>query len=155
MRSEYSTRQKREIHGFLQQHGLENFTLDEIVFRLQDQGTPIGRTTVYRYLESMAEQGSVRKYQNAQGVTQYQHTESGMHCDDHFHMMCRRCGRLYHVDCERIAALREHMLTAHGFELDARETMLVGVCARCAGRDRPEGEDGHGACHDEGRHGGL
>ena len=29
MRSEYSTRQKREIHGFLQQHGLENFTPEE------------------------------------------------------------------------------------------------------------------------------
>ena len=54
---------------------------------------------VYRYLEQLAEQGSVRKYQNAQGVTQYQHVGNVADCDAHFHMMCKKCGRLYHVHC--------------------------------------------------------
>lgn len=147
MRGEYSTRQKREVLGFLQEHDLENFSVDDVVSRLQSGGSRIGRSTVYRYLESLAEQGSVRKYQNAQGVTQYQHVEDDGRCAHHFHMLCKRCGALLHVDCERMNALTEHIAEEHGFQLDPRETVLVGICARCA-----RGEEFHGADHDEGRH---
>ena len=87
MRGEYSTRQKRELMKFMKAHSLENFSVDDVVFRLQGEGTHIGRTTVYRYLESMAEQGAVHKYQNAQGMTQYQHVEDESLCAKHFHMM--------------------------------------------------------------------
>ena len=64
MRGQYNTRQKREMLGFLQRHDLEPYSVDELVFCMQEQGEKIGRTTVYRYLEQLAEQGSVRKYQN-------------------------------------------------------------------------------------------
>ena len=147
MRGEYSTRQKRELLKFLKEHELENFSVDEVVLRLRERGASVGRSTAYRYLEALAEQGSVRKYQNAQGVTQYQHVEDDGRCAHHFHMLCKRCGALLHVDCERMNALTEHIAEEHGFQLDPRETVLVGICARCA-----RGEEFHGADHDEGRH---
>lgn len=132
MRGEYNTRQKREMLSFLKRHDMEPYSVDELVFEMQEQGEKIGRTTVYRYLESLAEQGSVRKYQNAQGVTQYQHVEDHGECDSHFHMMCKQCGRLYHVNCDLMDTLSKHVLSDHNFILDARETILVGTCARCA-----------------------
>lgn len=132
MRGEYSTRQKRELLGFLQEHDLENFSVDDVVFRLQDRGAKIGRSTVYRYLESLAEQGSVRKYQNAQGITQYQHVQDDGRCARHFHMLCRHCGALLHVDCALMESLSKHIADKHGFLLDPMETVMVGVCARCA-----------------------
>lgn len=146
MRGEYSTRPKREMLAYLKQHDLEPYSVDDLVFRMQERGERIGRTTVYRYLEQLAEQGAVRKYQNAQGVTQYQHIENSSDCDAHFHMMCKKCGRLYHVSCELMGALSQHVYTDHNFRLDLRETILVGTCARCAGI---EGEDEHGADHAE------
>ena len=121
--------------AYLKGHDMEPYSVDELVFRMQEQGERIGRTTVYRYLEQLAEQGSVRKYQNAQGVTQYQHIEDDSRCDAHFHMMCKRCGRLYHVSCELMDALSRHIYTDHSFRLDLRETILVGICARCAGEE--------------------
>ncbi len=133
MRGEYSTRQKRDMLAYLKNHEMEPYTVDDLVFRMQEQGERVGRTTVYRYLEQLAEQGSVRKYQNAQGVTQYQHIGDGADCDAHFHMMCRSCGRLYHVRCEQMDALSRHLAADHNFQLNLRETILVGTCARCAG----------------------
>ena len=149
MRGEYNTRQKRELLKFLKEHNLENFSVDDVVFRLQDQGAKIGRSTAYRYLESLAEQGNVRKYQNAQGITQYQHIEDDHHCSEHFHMMCKNCGSLLHVNCDLIRSLSSHIADEHGFMLEPRETVLVGVCEKCSNA----GEAGHnGVDHAEGCH---
>ena len=149
MRGEYSTRQKREMLRFLEERNMRHFSVDDVVFEMQEQGEKIGRTTVYRYLELLAEQGAVRKYQNAQGVTQYQHVADSAGCDAHFHMMCSKCGNLFHVDCHLMSTLTRHLMEDHGFTLDPRETILVGLCANC--RDDGEGST-HGAdtasgCH--------
>ena len=149
-RGEYSTRQKRELLRFLKEQSLKHFSVDEVVFEMQDRGEKIGRSTVYRYLELLAEQGSVRKYQSVQGITQYQHVEDAASCDDHFHMMCSRCGNLMHVDCALMRSMSEHLMKDHGFMLDPRETILVGVCEKCrgvGGEGADHGSDGHEGCH--------
>ena len=149
MRGEYNTRQKRELLRFLKDRSMQHFSVDEVVFEMQDRGEKIGRSTVYRYLELLAEQGSVRKYQNVQGVTQYQHVEDAAGCDGHFHMMCSRCGNLLHVDCKLMGKLSAHLMEDHGFMLDPRETILVGVCAKCRGEGEvlPHGAGEAAECH--------
>lgn len=149
MRGAYSTRQKRELLRFLQERSMQHFSVDEVVFEMQDKGEKIGRTTVYRYLEQLADQGSVRKYQTVQGVTQYQHISDDAHCREHFHMMCKRCGNLLHVDCDLMRTMQAHLMEDHGFALDPMETILVGICREC--QDREEGGSGHGADIAEGR----
>lgn len=149
MRGEYNTRQKRELLRFLKERSMQHFSVDDVVFEMQDKGEKVGRSTVYRYLELLAEQGAVRKYQSVQGVTQYQHVADAARCDDHFHMMCSKCGELFHVDCRLMGTLSRHLMEDHGFMLDPRETILVGLCEKC--RDGGE-EAGHGAdtasgCH--------
>ena len=149
MRGEYNTWQKREMLKFLKDRSMQHFSVDDVVFDMQNQGEKIGRSTVYRYLEQLAEQGAVRKYQSVQGVTQYQHVEDAAACDGHFHMMCSKCGNLFHVDCRLMGALAKHLTEDHGFVLDPRETILVGLCEKC--RDGGEGAE-HGAdtaseCH--------
>ena len=150
MRGEYNTRQKRELQRFLEERSMQHFSVDEVVFEMRDRGEKVGRSTVYRYLEQLAEQGSVRKYQGVQGVTQYQHVEDVSNCDAHFHMMCSRCGNLMHVDCAMMGEMSAHLMAEHGFRLDPRETLLVGVCEKC----RADGgeEVAHGADHPEGCH---
>ncbi len=149
-RGAYSTRQKRELLKFLQEKSMQHFSVDEVVFEMQERGEKIGRSTVYRTLEALAEQGSVRKYQGMQGITQYQHVVDAARCDDHFHMMCSRCGNLMHVDCSLMRAMSEHLMLEHGFRLDPRETILVGVCEKCridGGEAVQRGADGHEGCH--------
>ena len=147
MRGEYSTRQKRELLSFLKNHDLQHYSVDDLVFEMLQQGEKIGRSTVYRFLETLAEQGTVRKYQNSRGMTLYQHVEHSADCDAHFHMMCRECGRLFHVSCDLMASLANHISSHHHFCIDPRETTLVGVCARCM--NGQEGTQLHGADHSE------
>ncbi|MBR6890182.1 MAG: transcriptional repressor [Clostridia bacterium] len=149
-RGTYNTRQKRELLGFLQERSMQHFSVDEVVFELRDRGEKVGRSTVYRYLEQLAEQGSVRKYTGVQGVTQYQHVEHSERCDGHFHMMCSRCGNLMHVDCGLMQAMSEHLTQQHGFRLDPRQTILVGVCDKCRAADGEaveHGADCDAECH--------
>jgi len=145
MRREYNTRQRREMLAFLKRNDLQHYSVDDFVFEMEQQGEKIGRTTAYRFLESLAEQGNVRKYQNAQGITQYQHVAHNTECDAHFHMMCKSCGKLYHVNCELMSDLTRHISMDHNFRIDPRETILVGICANCT----QEGAGLHGADHAE------
>lgn len=151
MRGEYNTRQKREMLSYLKKHDLISYSVDDLVFEMQQQGEKIGRTTAYRYLELLAEQGNVRKYQNSQGITQYQHVNENIDCDAHFHMMCKKCGKLFHVNCELMDGLAKHIFTDHHFMLDPRETVLMGTCAACGGltegMDEQHGIDHTSECH--------
>lgn len=151
MRSVYNTRQKREMLKFLQDRRMQHFSVDEVVSEMQNRGEKIGRTTVYRFLELLTEQGEVRKYQNAQGITQYQRVENVSSCDDHFHMMCKKCGNLIHVDCDLMHSMAEHLFKEHGLMLDPRETILKGLCDQCRAEDGEEtenhGTDWHKECH--------
>ena len=134
---------------FLQEREMQHFSVDEVVSEMQQRGEKIGRTTVYRFLELLAEQGNVRKYQNAQGITQYQHVEDQSGCDEHFHMMCKNCGNLIHVDCDLMRSMSAHLFSSHGFMLDPRETILKGLCKACStGKEEPaDGSDWHKECH--------
>ena len=150
MRGEYNTRQKREMLKFLKNRSMQHFSVDEVVFEMQDAGEKIGRSTVYRFLEWMSDQGTVRKYQNAQGITQYQYVDDADHCDAHFHMMCKECGNLIHMDCKLMHMMAEHLMADHGFVLDPRETILKGLCSECG---KKEGTGNHGAhIHEECHH---
>lgn len=147
-RGVYNTRQKRDLLAFLNKSSEDHYSLDELVFKLKESGENMGRSTVYRFLEQLSEQGAVRKYQNAQGVTLYQLLNGKEDCDAHFHMMCRECGTLFHVNCDLMNNTAEHIMEHHGFRLDPRESILVGICAACRGEDTDHGTDHCEGCHD-------
>ena len=135
MRGEYNTRRKRDMLAFLTGNPLKHYTLDELTQAMHDEGIEAGKTTVYRFVESLAEQGRVRKYQNENG-SYYQYIEDDKSCDDHLHLMCQDCGALYHVDCKLVGELINHIREDHDFALDARRTVLVGICGDCASNRR-------------------
>lgn len=146
-RGSYNTRQKRELMAFLENSGVDHYSLDELVFQLKENGENMGRSTVYRFLEQLAEQGSVRKYQNSRGVTLYQPISSDENCSGHFHMMCSKCGTLFHVNCDLMQGMAAHIMEDHGFMLDPKESILVGICAGCRGEAVEHGDDHSGKCH--------
>lgn len=139
MRGEYNTRQKRDMLAFLTGNNMKHYTLDELTREMHENGIIAGKTTVYRFMEGLAEQGRVRKYQNDNGSF-YQYIDNDDHCDSHLHLMCRECGALYHVDCDLVGTLVSHIRDDHGFALDARRTMLVGVCRECTAQMKEEAD---------------
>ena len=115
MRGEYQTRQKREMTRFLAEHAMQSFTPEELARGMEAEGTRVG-------------------------LTRYQYHGGDDDCGRHFHVMCSRCGNMFHVDCEMAGQLAEHLFAEHGFRVDPRACVLVGLCKDCQ-----TGGDGHGA----------
>ena len=97
-------------------------------------GVSVGLTTIYRNLDTLVEEGAVRKFvvdKNSAAVYEYlddPHTEE-------FHVKCRACGTLFHLRCSEIermaAALSGHLLEDHGVELDFQSSVIQGLCKDC------------------------
>ncbi len=146
----YKTRQRAVILELLRAHGGEHFTAEEIVTLLERYGRPVGKATVYRNLERLIEQGSVRKYQFGEGKSACFEYQPGP-LPEHYHLKCACCGALTHLKCDYIDKLAEHVHEEHGFELDAAQIVLVGRCVQCADkqRARPGDEDKRRDCAED------
>lgn len=146
-RNHYNTRQRERILAALAGCGDEHVTVAQMVELLSAGGAPVGRTTIYRYLEELAAQGLARKYTPASGASAcYQYVGEAGACHEHYHLQCTGCGRLFHVSCEYIDAAAQHVLRHHGFALDGGRTVLVGLCRECAQGGKDDGSDDAASC---------
>lgn len=136
----YQTKQRAAILALLTQCRA-HMTADDIVRQLQERGLAVGKSTVYRYLDKLIEQGSVRRYVIEEGMPAcYEYCAEADACSSHYHLKCTQCGRLLHVECETLRELNAHVRQHHGFLVDGSKTVLYGLCAHCAesGAEAPE-----------------
>jgi Fur family ferric uptake transcriptional regulator len=54
------------------------------------------------------------------------------HPDEHFHLVCATCGAVDHHKGSLVKAVRDHLASGHGFEVDQVELIVTGRCATCA-----------------------
>lgn len=134
--SEYRTRQRELIIERLIAARDRHITADELVEELRGDG--VGRSTVYRALERLVDKGEVRKYRLDDGGSCYQYTGGDDACREHHHLMCLRCGRLFHTECGFLDELSAHIMKDHKFRLDTSRTVLYGVCEKCAEAEAEE-----------------
>ncbi len=127
----YKTKQRELILDCLKEHSDIHITAEEITQQLKMQGDPVGRSTVYRYLERLIEDGVVHKYQNPGESSCYQLALPDGRCHQHFHLKCVSCGQLLHMECDYMTGLCEHIRKEHGFEIDVFKTVLYGTCGKC------------------------
>lgn len=126
--SGYNTKQREVIRETVESFGSRHFTVDDLMDKMSD----IGRATVYRSLERMAQQGIVRKFSAIDGKSAcWQFIDSPDKCCNHFHLHCRVCGALIHCECSFLDEMGDHIMSHHGFELDPSATVLLGICSQC------------------------
>ena len=135
MRNEagYNTKQRNKILSFLKANAARHLTVDDITFALSSLGISVGKTTVYRYMDKLANEGRVRKYfvSNSKSVC-YEYIEDSTECHMHYHFKCTKCNHLLHVDCEMMDNVFLHMKSEHGFVADNTKTVIYGLCDSCA-----------------------
>ena len=127
----YNTKQQECVLECLKKNNGKHMTADEIYIVLRQQGNPVGKTTVYRHLEKLTNEGVIRRFTIGDNTSAcYQLTDS--HCSEHYHLKCSGCGRLIHIECDYLDELAEHLLKEHSFVLDRCKTVLYGKCSECA-----------------------
>lgn len=127
----YKTKQRALVESVLRDNAGRHFTVEEVVELLEKEGSHVGRTTVYRCLEKLIDEGNVQKYSASAGESACYQYLGGGHCHEHFHLKCTSCGKLIHIECGHIGELSEHIAAEHGFKVDKLKTVLYGLCEEC------------------------
>ncbi len=104
-------------------------TAQELADGLHAGGERIGVATVYRQLDRLERRGCVHKVLTEEGAV-YQYCPDGER-GDCFLLKCERCGRVSHVDCERLSPLYRHLEAEHRSTVNPRRTIIYGGCAAC------------------------
>ena len=99
----YKTKQRDLILGYIERNKDKHLTADGIADYMKNQEKPVSRSTVYRYLDVLVNEGHVRKYVIEEGkCCCYQYISKENTCSNHYHFKCSRCMKLFHMDCEML-----------------------------------------------------
>ena len=122
-----ATRQRSAITTALDASD-EFLSAQELHSLLRGRGEPIGLTTVYRALQTLADAGEVDVLRQADGESVYRRCSTG----HHHHLVCRGCGRAVEVEGPAVERWAQRVATEHGFR-DVEHTVEVfGTCADCS-----------------------
>jgi Fur family ferric uptake transcriptional regulator len=120
-------------------HDIEGFaTAEEIYERVSELSTSVDISTVYRTLELLQDFHLVASVDPGDGQRRYELL--GLH-GQHFHLVCRACGKIIGVEPEAIEPFVTQMREERGFEIDLEHLSIPGLCAACAA-DVKDGNDG-------------
>ena len=129
----YKTKQREQILSFLRTIDNTHFTAADACSYFKEHEIPVGTTTVYRQLEQLVQEGSVKKYiidESSSACFEYV-GEAGDADPSCYHLKCERCGTLIHLECEEITEFEKHITRHHGFRIDPVRTVFYGLCAQC------------------------
>lgn len=128
----YKTKQREAILEYIVDNKDKHVTADEIISRFSKQENPIGKSTVYRYLDKLCNENIIRKF-NIDGSSSacYQYGNGDDCCQEHYHFKCLACGDLFHVSCKLMNGIKEHVMAEHDFAIDNRKTVFYGMCGKC------------------------
>lgn len=130
-----NTRQKAVILDYIKSRKETHVRVEDILEGLKEQGEPVGKATVYRFLKSLEDEGKIRKYTLCDKVPAcYQYVGDHPECLHHYHLMCSKCGKIIHADSLKIQSFMDEILEKEKFVVDAGKTVFYGYCENC----RPE-----------------
>lgn len=127
----YKTKQGERILETLIRNEDRHLTAEEICVLLKEEGAAVGTATVYRNLEKLVAEGTIRRYRLDEGESAcYQYIGDGS-CHEHFHLKCLGCGEVIHLECDYLDELNSHLLDHHSFHIDRTKIVLYGLCSVC------------------------
>lgn len=137
MEKSYKTKQRAAILEYLKSNIDNHITADDIIDFFKNTDNPIGKSTVYRYLDNLVRENIIRKYASIEHgeAACFQYISDNNECHRHFHMKCSKCGNLIHLDCHEVEELSEHIFKEHRFKIDMCKTVLYGICENCMDKE--------------------
>ncbi|MCI8756980.1 MAG: transcriptional repressor [Oscillospiraceae bacterium] len=127
----YKTKQRQRVLNYLMANSHRHITVEDAAEDLRHKGEPVGKTTIYRYFERLVEDGLVRKF-TAEGESACFQYIAGDTCQEHFHLKCVDCGKLFHLECAYLEQLEQHIFDVHHFTIHSGRTVFYGLCEDCA-----------------------
>ena len=125
-RNPYKTAQQEAMLQYFLEDKHNFLTVKDLLSSLQKLQIDIGQTTVYRFLERQALEGSVIKIQPVDGSgTQYWRLPCPQ-ADLRGKLVCLKCRKVIPLSCEHLDMFSEHVLHKHKFNLSLQHSILYG-----------------------------
>lgn len=122
------TRQQAAVRAALESSA-EFCSAQELHARLRADGETVGLATVYRTLQTLADDGSVDVLRGPEGEALYRRCATAGH---HHHLTCRSCRRTVELDADAVEHWTRRMGDAFGFTDLEHVIEVSGTCADCA-----------------------
>lgn len=103
-----------------------HLTAEQVFFELKKEYPAVALATVYNNLNSLWQQGKIRKI-SVEGCTERYDKNTR-----HDHLVCRRCGKLSDIHLEDIT---EQLKKQVGFEIDGYDIKVQYLCPECRAKE--------------------
>ncbi|PWM45093.1 MAG: transcriptional repressor [Clostridiales bacterium] len=108
-------------------HSLGNHPTSEQVYLYISKTHPsISKSTIYRNLDKLCENGELLRVPVTQGAFHVDHT-----LKPHHHMCCKRCGKVYDVQTNEIGDLKRNITDTNGCLITDYYVVFNGLCPEC------------------------
>jgi Fur family ferric uptake transcriptional regulator len=104
------------------------FTAADLLDEASSRALPIGRATVFRTLDLLAEEGSLERIDLPTG----EHAYVSCAPDHHHHVVCRSCGVSVEVADSGLQEAITRIGSQTGFQIEQHRLELFGLCPQCA-----------------------
>ncbi|MBG6083656.1 Fur family transcriptional regulator [Zhihengliuella flava] len=131
------TKQRLAVSGALEE--LTDFVSAQELYRwLHEQGHKVSLATVYRILQSMADDGAVDVLRSGDGEAVYRQCAVEAH---HHHIVCRSCGTAVEIEAPSIETWTRQIAAEHGFTAPGHTIEIFGLCPDCTAAAGASTED--------------
>ena len=133
-RSKYKTKQREILLDYFKTVPGVHVTASDVCDYFKSHEVPIGKSTVYRNLENLVDEGVITKYIiDANSPACFEYATQGSHKEEAvcYHCKCEKCGKLIHLHCEELEEIQSHFIREHHFKMDPVRTVFYGLCDSC------------------------
>jgi len=101
-------------------------TIEELHAEIQKNYPAISKTTIYRNLRVLAQNGVVRQVSLPDGLERYEGQPN-----PHYHFQCTTCGGIYDVDIPIITDINDQVSRKYDFDVGGHDVVFHGICDKC------------------------
>lgn len=105
-----------------------HLTADRLFEQMRETGSKVGRMTVFRTLDLLAEIGIVRPTYQGSGAAHFVLLDDG----HHHHLVCMQCSRTVEfLDCSLADDLSQQLAERYKFKIMGHMLEIYGLCELC------------------------
>jgi Fur family ferric uptake transcriptional regulator len=104
-----------------------HFTADDLIAASRRRHLGVGRATVFRSLDILADLGAVERLDLPSG----EHAFVACEPAHHHHVVCSRCGRSSDIADSGLASILADVGRRSGYRIESHRLELFGVCPAC------------------------
>lgn len=101
-------------------------TADEVYNAISITHPNISKGTVYRNLNSLSDEGLLKRIQIANSADRFDH-----HLPPHYHIECLKCGCFKDIEMPYLNELDSRIEELTGYNLISQDIVFKGVCQSC------------------------